>query len=116
MSEENNRSPHIDYVPDVNNFTYQRANYGKPTEIRMSNIKWDKSNEHVELVRNALAAMYPTKLLPGTEYDKAMINVVERWQRDNGYQDTGVLSKEQVLIIAEQDGNKFTVVGPDVRL
>lgn len=116
MSETENRSPHIDYVPDVKNFTYQRGNYGKPKEIRMSNIKWHKVNEQVELVRNALAKMYPSHLLPGYEFDDAMIRCVERWQRDNGYSDNGVLNKEQTMLIAEQDGNVFEVVGPDVRL
>lgn len=79
--------------------------------VRMSNIKLDKNNVHVETVRSALLQVIPdSDSIPHSYgYDYHMQLAVQRFQQANGFPVDGVLTREQVELLASQTGS-FVVV------
>lgn len=79
--------------------------------VRMSNIKPDKSNVHVETVRAALLLVIndPQSIPQSYGYDYHMVLAVKRFQVQHSLPDDGVLTREQVELLSTLTGT-FAVV------
>lgn len=80
--------------------------------VRMSNIKPDKSNVHVETVRQALLAVItdPDSIPQSYGYDYHMVLAVRRFQESQGFAVDGVLTRDQVELLSTLTGT-FAVAG-----
>jgi hypothetical protein len=99
-----------DEVPVVEDFNLQRGNYGDPNAVRMSNVKPGKDNVEVALVRNALSALYPRAVKPGSEYTYDMERAVKKWQKRLEHEITGVITRDEATMLGEQATPPFGVV------
>jgi murein L,D-transpeptidase YcbB/YkuD len=79
--------------------------------VRMSNIKPDKSNVHVETVRAAvlLSIPDPDSIPKSYGYDYHMVLAVQRFQLLHGFPVDGVLTRDQVELLSTLTGT-FAVV------
>jgi len=97
-------------VPVSNDFNYQKGNYGDPNAVRMSNVKPGKDNVEVELVRNALSKLFPRAVKPGSEYTYDMERAVKKWQKRLEHEQTGVITRDEAIMLGEQEDPSFNVV------
>jgi hypothetical protein len=88
----------------------QRADYGKKTQVRMSNLKNHSDNEEMALVRKALHEKYPHAVPPGTAYDYDFTRGVKKFQKSLGNPVTGMFTKEEVGELGKIASSPFTVV------
>lgn len=88
----------------------QRANYGKITQVRMSNIKNHADNEEMALVRKALHEKYPHAVPPGTAYDYDVTRGIKKFQKSLGHPVTGLITREEVAELGKDASSPFTVV------
>ena len=74
--------------------------------VRMSNLKPDKSNVHVETVRAALLLVIndPQSIPQSYGYDYHMVLAVRRFQESNGFPVDGVLSRDQIELLSTLTG------------
>lgn len=97
-------------VPVQEDFNLQRGNYGDPNAVRMSNVKPGKDNVEVALVRNALSVLYPRAVKPGSEYTYEMERAVKKWQKRLDHEITGIITRDEAIMLGEQADPTFSVV------
>lgn len=82
----------------------------RPEAIKAINVKPKKENYHVKVVRDVLYSLYPHSNGQDLwEYDAYMEKAVRKWQKQNGLDITGILTVDQLNMLAEQTG-KFRLV------
>lgn len=71
--------------------------------IKLINIKPGKSNYHVKIVKDVLRSMYPhPNDKDNYDYDVFMEKAVKRFQQDQGVEITGVLTENDLKILAKK--------------
>lgn len=77
----------------------------RPEPVKFVNIKVGKSNYHIRLVNQVLHSMYPHNNKTDMDsYDDYTQKAVRRFQQDIGTDITGILTQEEVAILADKSG------------
>lgn len=86
------------------------AAWTQPEAIKAVNVKPDKSNYHVAVVMSVLYEMYPHPNKRDMDvYDAYMNKAVRQYQASIGHPTTGVITPEELAMLAEQTG-RFRLV------
>ena len=79
-------------------------------QVKLINIKPGKTNYHVKIVKDVLHSLYPhPNDKDDYSYDVFMEKAVKRFQQDQGVEITGVLTEDDLRVLAEKS-QKFKVV------
>lgn len=75
----------------------------KPSGVDIANLLPGKDNADVGIIRSALNKRYTSALCPiGTNYDNILLENVARYQSELRNERTGVLTKDQLLKLADE--------------
>lgn len=79
-------------------------------QVKLINIKPGKNNYHVKVVKDVLHSLYPhANDKDDFVYDSFMEKAVKKFQQDQGTNITGILTEQDLRLLAEKSG-KFRVV------